>query len=139
MKCYKQLIQCKFLTKTSKELSSAQTSLLTNTPSFPPGIYTNKAYRKLIYNTYIEDYSFLKEVCQLSIEQDILNAIFYTQEDPFLFIFSRSKSAIKQAQLYSFNVHGNMPIHKSRHTINNRTWFTLLIDTRLVLPEFSPN
>jgi hypothetical protein len=141
MKCFKQLVQSKFLAQASEELSRAR-KVADNGEAlyFDPSLIYNKADRKYIYDCYVEDYMLLDEIeNSFDSEEDYKDVIFYSQEDHLLFIFSRSRKLIKEAILYSFNVHGDIPLHKSKHNIHNKLWFTALIDTRMPFPVSSPN
>ena len=141
MKCYKQLVQSKFLAKASEELSRARKVVNDEeAPLFDTTLTYNKADRKYIYDCYVEDYMLLDEIQNMfDPEEDYKDTIFYLQEDYVLFVYSRSRKLIKEAVLYSYNVHGDIPLHKSKHTIHNKVWFTVLIDTRMPFPTSSPN
>ena len=139
MKCYKQLVNSKFLAKASKELQYAQSAAYSEASFFEPQITFNKSTRRRIYDDYVQYYDLLKELQDTHDLVDNKDLVFYIQEDNVLFVYSRSKSIIKEAVLYSYNVYGNVPLHKSRHIVNNHTWFTLLVDTRFEFPGSSPN
>tara|TARA_R110000868_G_scaffold28036_4_gene105520 strand:+ start:5353 stop:5778 length:426 start_codon:yes stop_codon:yes gene_type:complete len=141
MNCYKQLVQSKFLAKASEELSRARKVVNDEeAPLFDTALIYNKADRKYIYDCYVEDYMLLDEIQNtFDPEEDYKDTIFYLQEDYILFVYSRSRKLIKEAVLYSYNVHGDIPLHKSKHTIHNKVWFTVLIDTRMPFPTSSPN
>lgn len=141
MKCYKQLVQSKFLAKASEELARARKVLHDGeAPLFDTTLHYNKADRKYVYDCYIQDFMLLEELeNQFDPSEDYKDVVFYMQEDYLLFIYSRSRKLLIEAVDYSFNVHGDIPIHKSRHTIHNKTWFTALIDTRMPFQVSSPN
>ena len=141
MHCYKQLVQSKFLAKASEELSRARKVVNDEeAPLFDTALIYNKADRKYIYDCYVEDYMLLDEIQNtFDPEEDYKDTIFYLQEDYILFVYSRSRKLIKEAVLYSYNVHGDIPLHKSKHTIHNKIWFTVQIDTRMPFPTSSPN
>ena len=141
MNCYKQLVQSKFLAKASEELSRARKVVNDEeAPLFDTALIYNKTDRKYIYDCYVEDYMLLDEIQNtFDPEEDYKDTIFYLQEDYILFVYSRSRKLIKEAVLYSYNVHGDIPLHKSKHTIHNKVWFTVLIDTRMPFPTSSPN
>lgn len=141
MKCYKQLVQSKFLAKASEELSRARKFVNNEEASlFSTTLTFNKADRKYIYDCYVEEFMLLDEIQnEFDPEEDYKDIVFYLQEDYILYMYSRSRRLIKEAVLYSYNVHGDIPIHKSKHVIHSKVWFTALIDTRMPFLTSSPN
>jgi len=141
MNCYKQLVQSKFLANASKELARARKVLHDGeAPLFETTLHYNKLDRKYVYDCYVEDYMLLAEIeHQFDPTVDYKDVVFYMEEDYLLFIYSRSRNLLKEAVMYSYTVHGDIPIHKSRHTINGKVWFTALIDTRMPFLVSSPN
>jgi len=109
-------------------------------PLFDTNFTYNKADRKYIYDCYLEDYMLIEELVeQFESGQEYKDVVYYMQESYILFIYSRSRKLIKEAISYSFNVHGDIPIHKSRHIIHGKAWFTALVDTRMPFQVSSPN
>jgi hypothetical protein len=141
MKCFKRLVHSKFLAKASEELSRARKVLHDGeAPLFDTTYLYNKSDRKYVYDCYIEDYMLLDEIENaFDPTEDYKNIVFYLEEDYLLFVYSRSRKLIQEAVAYSFNVHGDIPIHKSKHTIHNKVWYTALIDTRMPFPTPAPN
>ena len=143
MKCFKQLVNSKFLAKASEELNRARKLIQydDSVPLFdPPTMHFHKADKKYVYECYMEDFGFINELMDSGDpEYSDKNMIFYIQEDPIMFIYSRSKRLITEAIKYSFYVNGDIPIHTTKHVIDGRVWFTTMIDTRIPFPSSSPN
>jgi hypothetical protein len=141
MNCYKQLVQSKFLANASKELARARKVLHDGeAPLFETTLHYNTLDRKYVYDCYVKDYGLLDDIENgFDPTVDYKDIVFYIEEDHLIIIYSRSRNLLKEAVMYSYNVHGDIPIHKSRHTINGKVWFTALIDARMSFPVSSPN
>lgn len=143
MKCFKQLVDSKFLAKALEELSRARKLIQysDSVPLFdPPTIHSHKADKRYVYDCYMDDFGFYNEL--LDTEDPVYadkNTIFYIHEDPIMFIYSRSKRLITEAIRYSFYVNGDIPIYTTKHVIDKHVWFTTMIDTRIPFPSASPN
>jgi hypothetical protein len=103
-------------------------------------ICASKADKKYMYDCYFEDLGLIEELKDREDpEYNDKNMIFYIQDYPILFIYSRSKRLIKEAIIYSYYVNGDIPIYTTKHHIDGRVWFTTMIDTRIPFPSSSPN
>lgn len=139
MGCFSQLVQSKFLSRAKEELLSAQRKLKAgDAPLFDSTLLFDEKDKKQVYDTYIWDYDLLAEIEEME-EGAPKDVIYYIQEDYLLFIYSRTRKLINEAILYSYNVNGDIPLCRSKHTINKCVYFTVLIDCRINFIPSSPN
>ena len=143
MKCFEQLVNSKFLSKVSEELSRARNIIGYDPDSVllfdPPTIHTDKQDRRYVYDCYMDEFGLLAELEEHNDLNGGKDVIYYIQEDPILFVYSRSKRLITEAIKYSYYVNGLIPICTTKHVINGRVWFTTMFDSRIPFPSASTN
>lgn len=141
MGCFEKLVKSKFLANVSSELKLARQTVLsvTNT-NLTPIIYGSKKERKRLYDDYAYYFYFLEEIFDSLNEPDCVKSmIYYIKYDTVAFIYSMDKGQVEDAIRYNYNCNGDIPLYRTKHRINNKTVYTVLLDTRLRFDPVSPN
>lgn len=138
MGCFKQLVDSSFLSNALRELKNAQRRVDTSSIlAEPPTLYADKTQRRYLYDEYLYEYYHLYEMMDVAYEDP--ENLFYIQEDCIIFLFSRKKALVDEALTFTHNIHGDIPLCRTKHIISGKTFFTALIDTRLTFTPASPN
>lgn len=139
MGLFQDLVKSKFLANATNELALARNVLKGD------GLVIYDDYdhpfdinlKKELYNYYLHELNFIQDLVETEYTEDEM--IYYIQNDPIVFVYSRSKKQIENSLKYSHNLNGDLPVYRGRHRVKSRMVYTLLIDTRFSLRPASVN
>ena len=135
MSLFRDLVSNKFLANAPGELQRAKSvfdqSVVDNFHSF------DLDEKKFLYYAYFDDAEFYKDLAEISFDDGDL--IYIVNKGALMFCFSISKKQIDETIKFCYNLNGDIPIHRTRHLVDNRYVYTAMFDTRFTIPPQSPN
>ncbi len=138
MSCFKSLVDSKFIANACVEILKAKRLLIEDITMIGGGV-SHTFNRDQSRQTYYEVgnmLGFFQELYQINLKK---NRIYYLQYENFLMVVSNSKKLIESAIAASYNVNGDIPVHRGLHTINKTRVHTVLFNTDFTLPPSSVN
>ena len=138
MSCFNSLVNSKFIANARVEILKAKRLLIQDIAMIggSAGHTFNSDRNKQTYYEVGNTLGFFQELYTIDLKKD---RIYYLQYDNYLMVVSNSKKLVESAITASYNVNGDLPIHRGLHTINKFRLHTVLFDTNFTLPPSSVN
>jgi hypothetical protein len=140
VRCFQKLVKSHFLANVSAELSLArQTVQKMNEAQPTPTLFLRKKERRAEYADVVRFYSLLEGMADTLASEMDKKSIYYCLVDQYVFVYSKNKSQLREAIMYSHNLNGDVCVYTTRHRVLGHVVYTALINTQMCFTPSSPN